>query len=116
WLEVWMYQWRRSAAGSRTKFGPDHGNLVQAGRRDGVRYRGLRRVGELPRPLRLQECDALFLRIADLVEDVYYQTDERGGVMQVSLAYEQLWSQEASTIQGRDWFHAVHPEDLARAN
>ena len=29
-----MYQWRRSAAGFRAKFGPDHRNLVQAWRRD----------------------------------------------------------------------------------
>ena len=59
---------------------------------------------------------ALFLRIATLLEDAYYLADDRGRVVHVSPAYELLWGREASKLRGEDWFHAVHREDLARAN
>jgi PAS domain S-box-containing protein len=60
--------------------------------------------------------DALFLRIATLLQHVYYQTDETGRVVHVSPAYEQLWGQGAGQLRGKDWFHAVHHEDLPQAN
>jgi PAS domain S-box-containing protein len=60
--------------------------------------------------------DQLLLRIATLLEEACYQTDDTGRVVHVSAAYELLWGQQASKLRGEDWFHAVHREDLAQVH
>jgi PAS domain S-box-containing protein len=84
---------------------------------DGLDPRARRSLAEAGQAEPSPTFDAsLFLRIATLLEDAYYQTDDTGRIVHVSPAYEPLWGQGASQLRGEDWFHSVHREDLAQAN
>lgn len=53
-------------------------------------------------------------RVAALVDDVYYHTDEAGRINDVSAAYDRVWCRPAAEARGQPWFHAVHPDDRRR--
>jgi two-component system cell cycle sensor histidine kinase/response regulator CckA len=46
---------------------------------------------------------------------VYYETDEQGGVLYVSSAYERIWGAQPTSAVGQPWFHAAQPDDRGSA-
>ncbi|HWO12150.1 MAG TPA: PAS domain S-box protein, partial [Polyangiaceae bacterium] len=64
----------------------------------------------------LREREARFRQIAAHVEDVYYETDAAGGVLYLSSGYDFVWQRPAADAAGRDWFHALHADDLGHVS
>jgi PAS domain S-box-containing protein len=61
----------------------------------------------------MRDREARFRQIAAHVEDVYYETDAEGRVRYLSSGYDIVWHRPGAEVSHRDWFHALHAEDLA---
>jgi two-component system, cell cycle sensor histidine kinase and response regulator CckA len=61
----------------------------------------------------MREREARFWQIAAHVEDVYYETDAEGRVLCLSSGYDLVWHRAGADATHRDWFHALHADDLA---
>jgi PAS domain S-box-containing protein len=60
----------------------------------------------------MREREARFWQIAAHVQDVYYETDADGRVLCLSSGYDLVWHRSGSDASHRDWFHALHADDL----
>ncbi len=122
---------RREAVASETKQGCDvqfrrpDGKAVQvhlevalaAGRNDGRLEAAVVDVTDLRQAQKGErDSQALFLQIAERIDDVFYVREPGGRVIYVNPAFERIWGRPIEWLIGRDaaWMETVDPEDRDR--
>jgi len=62
----------------------------------------------------LQESEERFRQLADNIREVFWMsTIDKGKIIYVSPAYEEIWGQTCSSLYAtpRNWIEAIHPDD-----
>jgi two-component system, cell cycle sensor histidine kinase and response regulator CckA len=80
---------------------------------DGHKPRWIATLEDVTEQCAMREREARFWQIAAFVQDVYYETDAAGKVLCLSSGYDLVWHRSGSDASHGDWFHALHPDDLA---